>query len=83
MTSVRVLALDVLDLAVDDHVLFFVDLLDAHDDDVGRLRDDGPETHRRLDVSQAELRHPGQGDDRRQDDKGQGEAGMSLHREVS
>ena len=45
ITSVRVLALDVLHLAEDDQVLFLVHLLDLHEHDVGRLRDDLPQAH--------------------------------------
>src|SRR5262249_34759815 len=39
----RVLALHVADLAVDDQVLLAVHLLDAHEQDVGGLGDDGAE----------------------------------------
>src|SRR5215471_18915965 len=42
----RVLALDILDLAVDDDVLLLVGRLDADQDNVGRLGDDGAEAHR-------------------------------------
>jgi len=54
----RVLALQVVQLAVDDHVLFFVHLLHLQDHDVGGQRDHLPEAVRRTGVATV-VRAPG------------------------
>src|SRR5262249_41006592 len=65
----RVLALDVADLAVDDEVLFAVHLFDAHEEAVGGLVDAGAEAHGGFDVSvrgpDPKGRQQGAGHDRR------------------